>query len=89
MHSLEEGGVEVQCLEGQGVEVEGPGGQGSEVEEVGGEVPQAEVDSLELAGKVRSLEGRKDQLCFQPTCGTPCPQLLDQFKWMVVSFSFR
>ena len=54
-HSLVEGGVEVQCLEGQGAEVEGEGGGG-------GEVPEAEVGSSEdLTGKVSSLGGRKDR----------------------------
>ena len=57
-HSLEEGGVEVQGLEGQGAEVEGEGG-------VVGEVPEAEVGSSEdLAGKVSSLGGGKDQWWF-------------------------
>ena len=41
------------------------------------------MDSLEIVGKVgkvRSLGDRKDQSCFQATCGTPFPQLLDKFK---------
>ena len=81
-HSLEEGGVEVQGLEGQGAEVEGEGG-------VVGEVPEAEVGSSEdLAGKVSSLGGGKDQWWFQATCGTPCPQLLDRFEWTMVSLGF-
>ena len=73
------------------VEVKGPEElEVQSLEEVGGEVPEAEVGSSEdLTGKVSSLGGRKDQWWFQATCGTPCPQLLDRFKWMVVSLGFR
>ena len=58
------------------------------LEEVGGEVPEAEVGSSEDP-RGGCLGGRKDQWCFQATCEAPCPQLLDTFKWMVVSLGFR